>query len=444
MGKTYRGLHRIGNTSQHGEAPEVIIETENITVIPSKNEQIIKRSEGKYIDTATIKPIPDEYIVPEGALNIAENGSYNVKDKETVNVEVPGEVVNLQDKSVTPTKEPQNVSADEGYTGLGTVEIDAIPDEYIIPSGTLEITENNTYDVTDKASVIVNVASTGGANGLQWVCDNMKTLKNMFTGYKGESLDEPLSGLDTSKVEDFSSCFSNNTALLSLPDIDMSSASNATSMFYQASKLSKIVLKNINKTKHLLNCKTMFFGSKMTEIVGLDLTYATDISDILRGNSNIKEFIHPETSNVVTFGNTFANCYALETLVIDVIKSSSTFSSTFSNLSNLKNVTIKNIKKNLQLYNSPNLTIDSVIGIFKELWDFSSGTTTYTLSLKTVNTELIANTYVKLVEATDEMIAEDPNIASKKPCVVCESTDEGAMLITEYATSKNWTIKTYG
>ena len=32
-----------------------------------------------------------------------------------------------------------------------------VPDGYIQPSGSLEITENNTYDVTEKASVVVNV-----------------------------------------------------------------------------------------------------------------------------------------------------------------------------------------------------------------------------------------------------------------------------------------------
>ena len=38
------------------------------------------------------------------------------------------------------------------------------------------------------------------------------------------------------------------------------------------------------------------------------------------------------------------------------------------------------------------------------------------------------------------MRAEDEYIDNKKPCVVCESTDEGAMTLTEYAISKNWAI----
>ena len=66
----------------------------------------------------------------------------------------------LQEKSVTPTKEAQSVTPDMGYDGLSKVDVGAIPDQYIIPSGTVNITENGTHDVTGYASASVNVPAT--------------------------------------------------------------------------------------------------------------------------------------------------------------------------------------------------------------------------------------------------------------------------------------------
>ena len=64
-----------------------------------------------------------------------------------------------QTKTATPTKQKQSISADNGYKLIG-VEVNAIPDEYIIPSGTLNITENKQYDVTSIKNVDVNVQAT--------------------------------------------------------------------------------------------------------------------------------------------------------------------------------------------------------------------------------------------------------------------------------------------
>ena len=64
---------------------------------------------------------------------------------------------NNQEKNVIPTKEIQEITPDEKYNGLSKVIVDKIPDEYIIPSGEINISQNGTYDVTDKTSAKVNV-----------------------------------------------------------------------------------------------------------------------------------------------------------------------------------------------------------------------------------------------------------------------------------------------
>ena len=66
-------------------------------------------------------------------------------------------LANLQEKETTPTKEIQQIIADQQYDGLSKVVVNAIPDEYIIPNGDINIIENGTYDVTDKINAIVNI-----------------------------------------------------------------------------------------------------------------------------------------------------------------------------------------------------------------------------------------------------------------------------------------------
>lgn len=70
----------------------------------------------------------------------------------------PAEPV-LQEKNVTPTTSAQSVIPDSGYDGLSKVNVGAIPSEYIVPNGNLEITQNGSHNVTEYASVEVNVPS---------------------------------------------------------------------------------------------------------------------------------------------------------------------------------------------------------------------------------------------------------------------------------------------
>ena len=68
-------------------------------------------------------------------------------------------VPQLQEKTVTPSETQQTATPDANYAGLSKVIVEAIPADYVRPSGTIQITENGVVDVSGKATANVNVPS---------------------------------------------------------------------------------------------------------------------------------------------------------------------------------------------------------------------------------------------------------------------------------------------
>ena len=123
-------------------------ETKTVDLAMASGNQTINPTSGKVLSQVVVK---------KPATLIAENIKKDVNIGGVTGTLEPQTAPTLQTKTVTPTKSQQSVSPDSGYDGLSGVTVNAIPDNYVIPTGTVNITTNGTHDVSGKASVNVNV-----------------------------------------------------------------------------------------------------------------------------------------------------------------------------------------------------------------------------------------------------------------------------------------------
>lgn len=64
-------------------------EEQEKAVTPTKEQQVVLPDTSKTLSKVIVKPIPDDYIIPSGELEINEQGVFNVKEYESINVKAP-------------------------------------------------------------------------------------------------------------------------------------------------------------------------------------------------------------------------------------------------------------------------------------------------------------------------------------------------------------------
>lgn len=282
-----------------------------------------------------------------------------------------GSEINNQNKDVTITENgTTSVSADAGYTGLGTVgittNVSSSIDDYFNTEVTNDIRSDYVLNFLKKSPKIT-------------LANNVRNCYEMFKGWPFKTID--LSEFDTSNVNlNMSNMFQQSQIeTLDLSNFDTRNVTQMVAMFQSCNRLTSIDFSNWN-TSNINNMSSMF--SYMGSIQTIDIT----------------DF---DTSNVTDMNNMFASDRSLVTLRTNAnCESCSNFTSIFDWTSNLTNLSgFYNIGKaypttatantsqySFSVVSCTKLTHDSLIDIIDGLYDIASaGVATQQLILGTAN-----------------------------------------------------------
>jgi surface protein len=405
-------------------------------------------------------------------VTITENGEYTVESGYdafgTVTVSVPDPV--FQNITIT---ENGVYAVGDGYDAFGNVTVDI--HNYEIPlfdtsSMTLMSYMFENCDVIETVPLF-DTSKVTDMSGMFHGCSSLTTVPLFDTSnvtgmggmFHGCSSLTTVPQFDTSNVTSMSSMFDGCTSLTTVPPFNTSNVKSMNTMFYNCVSIIEIPLfdtRNVTDMANMfLSCQgliavpllstsnvtsmyQMFSNcTSLTTVPLFDTSNVTNMNWLFNGCTSLTTVPLFDTSNVTNMGWLFNRCSSLTTVPELDIRNVTNAYNMFGDCTSLTECRVRNIQTDIQVssYNSYGhlLTLDSLIHLIKECRDTGSNKT---LTIGTVNMDKIANVYVRTVDITDAMRAEDDLIDEKLPFEVCESTDAGAMLITDYIRLKNWTI----
>ena len=287
--------------------------------------------------------------------------------------------------SIKEAIENKGVTVGDGTIDTYAAKINDI-ETGITPSGTINITSNGTYDVTDKATAFVSVSSSSDdyftmsltGSGEKPIASllikspvfDLSSCTSIKSLYKGCKNLTTIPMLDTSNITNMSYLFSECYGLKNIPLLNMDNVTDASYMFYWCNNLGEIPMLNTNKCANMNN---MFaYCSSLTEIPELDTSSCTSMHRMFYHCDNVKTIPVLDASKVVAVNDMLNTCNSL---------------TNFNGLANLGQAYLTTQSANYYTYNlylfySNDLTHENLINIMNNLYDIKSkGCNTQTLGL---------------------------------------------------------------
>ena len=226
-------------------------------------------------------------------------------------------------------------------------------------------------------------------------CKNLTTIPQMITSsvtnmshmFRECSSLATIPQLDTSKVTTMWDMFWGCSSLTTVPQLDTSSVTDMGGMFLECSSLTTIPQLDTSNARGM---NSMFDGcTSLTNVPLLDLSNVTSTSGMFDGCTSLTTIPQLDTSNVIHMTGMFWKCSKLKSLpLLDTSRLEYQSHHLFdepseSNLDPYPELTdlggFKNLKYDLNALNGmPNLTVQSLMNVINNLYDYKANGSTIT------------------------------------------------------------------
>ena len=316
-------------------------------LIATINENGSRHFDGEY-NGADIT-VAVETFTPTGNIDINANGSYDVANYATANVNV----------QVT-TKNYSYFDGDVDNEGLRAIGWD---DESI---GMFR--DNNLHYSWQNSDYIVSEENKA-LNGV--IVDS-----NSISNNKDNPNFKYCPLFDTSNVTSMSGMFTNCSSLTSIPLLNTSKATNMSNLFNGCMSLTSIPLLDTSKVTSMIS---MFHScSSLTYIPLLNTSKVTNMNSTFYNCSSLNSISALDTSNVTNMANMFFNCSSLTSIPLLDTSKVTLMNNTFRGCGSVKYLGgFKNLSISISAYfldQCPNLTVESLMNVINNLATVSGKT----------------------------------------------------------------------